>query len=939
MSIAPGTRLGPYEVLSQIGAGGMGEVYKARDPKLDRMVALKVLPPSLARSGDLLARFEREAKAVAALNHPNILGIYDFGCQGDHNYAVMELLEGESLRERLKTGAMAPKKAVEIARQMAEGLAAAHAKGIVHRDIKPDNVILTRDGHVKVLDFGLAKVRTPIAGEAPVPVLEGEGPQTQISEWSGSERPPGEFSGWSGSSGPLSTLPTQAGSGSQGGQTQVGAILGTVGYMSPEQVKGQAADHRSDIFTLGVVLYEMLAGRKAFHRDTAAQTLSAILEDEPPELTGTRGLIPPALDRLVHHCLEKEPSRRFQSMQDLAYDLSTLSSLSAANGVEPRAQARRRTSGAVALTVGAGFLLAATLGGANLLHLGRPDPPPAFHRLSFVPGTIESARFGPDGKTVYFSQRVAGGRPDLFVLHPSDTEPKALGIQDALLLGVSPTNELAFLRAPRFRFGGRYQGLLARAPGGGGAQRDLQEDVTEAFWDGEGLATLSVDPKVQFHLQFPAGKEILTGSWSSRTLRQLHPSKDGALLALLDSDSAARSEIAVYDRNGQRRSLFVKEGDSNGDTFTGLAWGPGGELWISELQGDQTALWALSLSGKQRFLWRGGGTYQLMDVSAGGRALLTHHQVRRGVLALKEGEAQARDLSILGGTQAKGLSADGRSLLLLESPVMEGGTPRDGAFLRPLEGGPPLKLGRGLPQSLSPDGRWVHMDLAALGAQDLDPAWATALQEAGLEASKLGDPAARARFILFVPTSLGRPFAVPIPRGFEDPGYAHLLSDGQQVATTLTTKGGDHWVLLDRKGGAPRVLTSEGLGLFYAGLNPISPDGSRLIVSGNSKEWFIQPMDGGRPTPIQGMLPGERVIGWSADGAAIHLRPELSVLPVTLTRLELRTAARKQLMAFTPPDPAGHLQTRGVFINPEAKAFAFTYDKQLSELYLVEGLR
>ncbi len=938
MPLAPGTRLGPYEVLSQIGAGGMGEVYKARDPKLDRLVAIKVLPPALAKSGDLLVRFEREAKAVAALNHPNILGIYDFGQEGDHAYAVMELLEGESLRERLKAGAMAPKKAVEIARQMAEGLAAAHAKGIVHRDIKPDNVILTRDGHVKVLDFGLAKVRTGPAGEIPT-VLEGEGPLTQISDWSAANRLPGEFSGWSNSSGPMSTIPTLAGSGSGSAQTQVGAILGTVGYMSPEQVKGLAADQRSDIFTLGVVLYEMLAGRKAFQRETAAQTLAAILEDEPAELTGTRGFIPPALERLVHHCLEKEPGRRFQSMQDLAYDLATLSTLSTAAGAEPERQARRKALRTALLTAGAVLLLTVALSGGNLLHFGRPDPPPAFHRLTFVPGTIEAARFGPDGKTVYFSQRVAGGRPDLYVLHPDDTEPKALGIQDALLLGVSPSNELAFLRAPRLRFGGRYQGLLARAPGGGGAQRDLQEDVTEAVWDGEGLAMLSIDPKVQFHLEFPAGKEILSGGWSSRTLRQLRASRDGQLLALLDSDSAARSEIALYDRSGQRRVLFTKEGDSNGDTFTGLAWGPGGELWVSELQGDQTALWALSLSGQQRFLWRGGGTHALMDVSANGRALLTHHQVRRGVLALKAGESQARDLSILGSTQAKGLSADGRSLLLLESPVMEGGTPRDGAYVRPMEGGPALKLGRGLPQSISPDGRWVHMDLAALGPADLDPAWVIALQEAGLDPKSLGDAAARARFLLFVPTSLGRPFAVPLPQGFEDPGYAHLLADGQHVATTLTSQGTDHWVLLNRKGGAPRVLTSDGLGLFYSGLNPISPDGSRLIVSGNSKDWFVQPLAGGEPTPIKGMLPGERVIGWSADGQAVHLRPELSVLPVTLSRLDLRTGARKQLMAFMPPDPAGHLQTRGVFITPDARAFAFTYDKKLSELYRVEGLR
>lgn len=583
--------------------------------------------------------------------------------------------------------------------------------------------------------------------------------------------------------------------------------------------------------------------------------------------------------------------------------------------------------------------LAAFLWATDRLQVGRPAPLPSFLRLSFVPGTVEAARFGPDGRTVYFSQRVGGGRPELFVIHPGATEPQALGIQDALLLGVSSNNELSFLRSPRFRHGGRYQGLLARAPGGGGAQRELMENVAEAVWDGEGMATLSVDAHVQFHLEFPAGKQLLQGSWSSRTLGLLCLSRDGTRLALRDSDGATKSEIIVYDRSGLRQALYTKEGDSNGDTLTGLAWGPEGDLRISELQGDQTALWSLSMSGRQRLLWRGAGQYQLMDVSPEGRVLLAQHQVRRGVLAQKAGEAQPTDLSIFGNTQAKGLSSDGRSLLLLESPIMEGGTAKDSAYLRPTGGGQALRLGRGLPQSLSADGRWVHMDLAALEGKDIDPAWASGMQEVGLDPKALGDPKARARFLLFVPTGLGRPFAIPLPPGFEDPGYAYLLADEQHAVTTLTVKGKDHWVLIHRKGGTPHILTREGLGLFYAGLFPISPDGTRLIVSGNSKDWFIQPMAGGEPQPIPGLLPGERILGWSADGAAVHVRPELSVLPVTLTRIDLATGDRRKLMDFTLPDPVGHLQTRGVFITPDAKSFAFTYDKKLSELFLLDGLR
>ena len=229
------------------------------------------------------------------------------------------------------------------------------------------------------------------------------------------------------------------------------------------------------------------------------------------------------------------------------------------------------------------------------------------------------------------------------------------------------------------------------------------------------------------------------------------------------------------------------------------------------------------------------------------------------------------------------------------------------------------------------------MDTGAQEAKDLDPAWALAYQKAGLAPRNLGDPKARGRFILFVPTGLGRPFALAVPEGFESTGnIAHLLPDGQRMVANLAVNGMEAWVLLDRRGNKPRILTREGLGIAFASIVPLSPDGTRFIV-GNGTEWFIQPLAGGEAQPIQGMLPGERVVGWSADGGAVFLRPELSVLPVTITRLDLKSGARKQILAFTPPDPAGHIQTRGVFMTPDAGAFAFTCEKKLSELYLVEG--
>ncbi len=319
MTIAAGTRLGPYEIVSALGAGGMGEVYQARDEKLDRDVAIKVLPAHLTDSPDARARFEREAKAVAALSHPNILAIHDFGTHDGVSYAVMELLDGETLRERLQAP-ISQKQAVDYALQIVRGLSAAHEKGVVHRDLKPENLFITKDGHVKILDFGLAK-RIPVD------------------------------SGYD-----------ETGAPTVSGHTEPGTVMGTVGYMSPEQVRGLAVDHRSDIFSFGAILYEMLSGRKAFRKDTAADTMSAILKEEPPELSESRSALSPALDRVVRHCLEKARERRFQSARDIAFALEDGSSpvvTGPADGAAPGA-ARSRALIAAVLIAGlavAGFFL------------------------------------------------------------------------------------------------------------------------------------------------------------------------------------------------------------------------------------------------------------------------------------------------------------------------------------------------------------------------------------------------------------------------------------------------------------------------------------------------------------------------------------------------------------------------------------------------------
>jgi serine/threonine protein kinase len=396
MSIAGGTHIGPYEVVGPIGAGGMGEVYRARDTRLGRDVAIKILPSNFADDADRQRRFEQEARAMAGLNHPNIVAIYDVGAHDGSPYIVTELLEGETLGERLRGGALPVRKAIEYGIEIARGLAAAHNHTLVHRDLKPDNIFITKDGRVKILDFGLAKF------------LAAEEPQDRSN---------------------LPTLDVH---------TTPGIVLGTVGYMSPEQVRGQTADHRADIFSFGAVLYEMASGKRAFKGTTIADTMSAILKEDPPDLSEPNRAVPPGVDRIVRHCLEKNREERFQSARDVAFGLESLSGLTASSpaGVE-KMPGRRWGTGLTASLIGSAVLLIGLAAGFIAGRRGPAEVPVHYQRLTFRRGLINGARFAPDGQTVVFGASWEGKPLDLLASRTDSPGERSLGMPATRILSIS----------------------------------------------------------------------------------------------------------------------------------------------------------------------------------------------------------------------------------------------------------------------------------------------------------------------------------------------------------------------------------------------------------------------------------------------------------------------------------------------------------------------
>jgi serine/threonine protein kinase/dipeptidyl aminopeptidase/acylaminoacyl peptidase len=886
-----------FRVLSLIGVGGMGEVYLAEDTRLRRKVALKILPKEATQDQERVRRFEQEARAASALNHPNIVTIYEVGQIDGRHFIAAEYIEGQTLRERLNAGQVTVGEALEVGAQTASALEAAHVAGIVHRDIKPENIMLRPDGYVKVLDFGIAKLT-----ERGLISVDHEGE-------------------------------VQA-----GGTTEAGLVLGTPRYMSPEQARGVAVDARTDIFSLGVMLYEMVGGRTPFGGATTSDVIAAILKDEPEPLVDA----PEELELVIKKALTKERDARYSSGKELATELKRLKEEMALERLSParprrekaaataratKLASRRLDSGGLAVSEGkrrrrstmllvAIVLLAVTaitvFSVVSLNRVGEEAPrsDPTDRQLTFKRGFVTAARFAPDGKTVIYSAAFEGGPLELYAtdVEGVDRDSRSLKLPNAGIQSISATGEMAVLLEPELHWGESRNGTLALLPITGGTPLELMKEVWEASWGpkGEKLAIVHA-PESEFQLEYPMG-EVLYKSRGWISHARVSPLEDK--IAFLDHPvlNNPAGNVVVIDLKTKDRSTV----STGWKTTFGLAWSAAGdEIWFTgSRENRKPNVYAVTISGRERLLYEVATHLRVQDIAPDGRLLLMHGDGGHSRMMYFSPAAKVeRDLKTLDWPTSADLSADGTTLLYYEWGTAVNAVPTTYLCETDDDSAPAVKLGEGKALALSPNGQW------ALARREKTP------QE-----------------LVLLPTTPGEPKV--LPRGaIQEYHHASWFPDNRQILfTALEPDSLPRSYFQDIEGGEPLPLTEEGIEAIR-----VSRDGKRLIVLNNfNGRYYFQPRDGGDLVPIQGIKESEEPIQWSDDGLVLYVRDQ-GRSRCNVYRVEVANGRRKLWRTINPPDNVGLLGLEslpgGVLITPDGQSYVSTFWYTILGLTLVEGLK
>lgn len=842
-----GQRVGPYLVNELIGEGGMGLVFKARDTQLNRSVAIKVLPSDRLSDPERKRRFLQEAKAASVLNHPNIITVHGITHERDADFIVMEFVAGKTLDQLIPSKGLPLKQAVKYGLEIADAVAAAHAAGIIHRDIKPSNIMITEQGRVKVLDFGLAKLTEPE-----------QSPEQERSE-------------------PLTT--------------KAGMVFGTAAYMSPEQAEGKRADTRSDIFSFGALLYQMVTGRRAFPGENVITILAAVMNQEPAPLATLIPNAPRELEWVIARCMKKDPNRRIQHMVDVKIALEeALERIEAPPGPVPVVRPRRRW---VAPALAAAVLGLA--GGAWLsLRLSHKEPV-TFQRLTFRHGDILASKFAPNGSIVY-SGVWDGARPAFFVAQPGTHEARPLDLPSGTVQSISATGEMAILIGVG---SAGTVGTLARVPLAGGAPRAILENVSFADWSpgGNSLAVIRT-VNGQHRVEYPIGN-VLYQTSSLRAPVFLRISPRGDRVAFFDFTTDGDYSLEVVD-TARHTSILSRRWRVVG----GVGWSPDGkEVWFGGGRtGSDPGIYAVNLTGRERLLTQMAGAAGLQDIARDGRLLVGNADSRLGIRCLTPGAKEESDLAWLDASVVWDISGDGKEIVFVELSSGEGRNPA--IYLRGTDGSPAVRLGYGNRPALSPDGKWIAC-LRRLG-----------------ESSQ----------IVLLPTGAGE--EKPLRTGRIQPEGAEWFSDGNHLLFTG-----------NEANQPPRTYTYDLANDELKAVTPpgvraaaVSPNGQSAIVIRDGKANLLSLADG-RESYLGLVGPDTSVIRWGGDGVHIFLQ---------------RTGAEHRSASILRMDvPSGHtevwrdlkLPDRTAFffgparLSADGKSYAFSFQLDLSTLYLVRGIK